>query len=222
MKDMMKLSYVLLGTLLLFLAGCSDDDDHQIEYYYDWRQGPDDYYIIGLYNWHEHTEPSAETTAAFIVEQPPIVDYDPYNRDYPFGSIDGRLFFNTTDLPEEYLNASFCPIQVKEYRRAKPRGVHSADFAHYDCVVEPYYDATDSLVNIHGKLYDSGTGKKEVVYEEDGQQCLAILMNLDRFLATEEGQDVVISGRLYRYTGYSYVDYKRKNHIWLTDFKIEK
>ena len=217
---MMKLSYVLLGTLLLFLAGCSDDDDHQKEYYYDWRQGPDKYYLIRCFG--KDTTGPKEETLAYIQQQPYLAPELYRQYDYPR---DGgtTISFNTSDLPEDYLQSKVCPVLITKYRRVKPRGPLVPEFRHYDCEVRPYMEAPETVEGVQGVMHDADSWLWSIIWERDGQKCIAYTMNLGDSVQANEGKAVVFSGRLFSHKiseSNKLHGFKRADFVWLTSLSM--
>lgn len=219
---------LLLGILTFALTGCSGSDDKdEMEYYYDWREGPKEFYII-KYIYEEGTGADARMTAVvmgdpnFTSEQwevygfPPIVGFET------------RLNFSSSDLAGEYAGAAYCPVTIKKFRKAVLKGLQPADASYYSCVVEPYYGADVVLEDAKGMITDREiNGLRLVRFEQDGKTYLAWALNLDSPLNTKAGQQATLSGRVITHgplitpeeMEYSF---EVKTYIWLTDISMSK
>ncbi len=227
MKKAIKIcGMLLLGVLTFALTGCSGDDDKdEMEYYYDWREGPKEFYIIKCLH-EEGTGADARMTAVvmadpnFSSEQweaygyPPIVGFET------------RLNFSSSELAGEYAEAAYCPVLVKKFREAVQKGL--VVDRHYSCVVEPYYGADAVLNGAKGMITDQYlNGLRLVRFEQDGKEYLAWALNLDGALYAKAGQQVTLSGRVITHCPlvtpeemeYSF---EIKTYIWLTSITISE
>ena len=199
-KDMIKLSYVLIGTLLLFLAGCSDDDEIDDHFTTEWLQCAPGCFVMRFEGLDTINEKAVTTSlgsnviaiATFV--QMPKYD-DKYH--YPPG---GNLIFNPSDLPdEEFKHWKMFVCSISDVRHIKMKGPYHFQ----NCIgkLKPY--KSDLTVHdVHGTIQ---TGQYHpdtwtIVYEEDGQQNLLIPIDLDDSMK-REGLEVVFSGELIEYNG---------------------
>ncbi len=219
---MIRLKYLLLGVLLLSIIGCSDDNEEPTtRYYYDWREGPDKYYLIQCIRGEAIA--SKRETGAYIQQHPYLAQELYAQYDYPSRGGLTTISFNTSDLPEDYLQSKVCPVLITKYRRVKPRGAHSADFCHYECEVRPYMEAPETVEGVQGVMHDADSWLWSIIWEQNGQKCIAYTMNLGESVHASEGKPVVFSGKLFPHKISEYEEsqgFKRAVFVWLTSLSM--
>ena len=218
---------LFFGILMSALTGCSGDDKDGMEYYYDWREGPETFYIIKCLS-EEGTGADARMTASLMAGPDYTSEQWEANGCPPLNGVYTHLGFSSSELAGEYAGAAFCPVTIKKFRKAVLRGLQNADASYYSCAVEPYYGADEVLEGAKGVIADYYlNGLTLVSFEQDGQEYLAWVLNIDSALNAKAGQQVTLSGRVFSHAplispeGMEYYS-DIKSYIWLTGISMSE